>query len=242
MDTFNTSIAHNGEIVSPDQVKRAVFTALRNASGFAATMDHIYREFCRISGDTDGTVCVRKYVTCVMHYAAEWWDDARFCLLADYQEIHGEDCDLPQWAALPGFNAIQSGFNSFRQKVARQTGGITFTVNRLTASKVLAGENSKPEIQEPKPARAKKQETASAKSSATKRAAEGASVDSAESGATTLEKVAGDRAMAAAAIVQALKAFPDLVTDKNVAAAIDRALATQSAKVTNVTKARTKAA
>lgn len=239
METFKSILTYVGDVITPEHVKTAVFGALRDASGFAKTMDTLYSEFCRISGDTTGAVCTKQYVSSVMVYAAQWWDDARFCLLADYQELHGDDADLPQWSELPGFNAVQSGFNSFRQKVSRQTGGLTFTVNRLTPSKVLAGENSIPELQEPKQVPAKKQETA--KSKATKRQAQGAPVDTAESGATTLEKVAGDRETAAAAIVQALKAYPDLITDKKVAAAIDRAIAEQSRKATNVSKAKAKA-
>lgn len=220
-------------IESRDTLRAAVFNVLNMGTSIAKQCDMLWREFCR-SLPADGEIEPEPslYALAVAPFAVEWWNAARVQLIEDYETKNPDDSLPERWTDFADFAAIQSGFNSFRQKVARQTLGYTFTVDRtLTVAELNAGETCGFALVEPA-VQQDKAEKPTAKAKGKGRKAQGATMPTAESGATALETVTSNRGIAGKAIVDALAAFPDLVTDPAVAAAIKAALKTVAGRET----------
>ena len=185
----------------------------------------------------------------IMRIARGWVPFYEACARQLIEDYYGDDDtpDYMDWAAFrrecPKFDTLYREHEALKKWLRDKCNKRTFKTNRLTMAKIAHGESYTWEVDVPKiPAKkGEKQKTAGAKNG--QRKAQGAPVDTPETGATTLEKIAGDRDLAAAAIVQALKAFPDLATkDKTVVAAIDKAVKDADRRANNVAAARRKKA
>lgn len=146
-----------------------------------------------------------------------------------------------EWSKLPNDASFKAEKNAFIAQVARITGGDSFTVNRLTMTKIESGM-----VYEWKPASktakaSGKPVTATGKGS--KQGAIGAKPASPEQGASVAESVATDAATAEAALFTILKAFPELAIKKTVQREFQKAINTvEKRKAATTAKTRKQAA
>lgn len=154
-----------------------------------------------------------------------------------------DDNDCCEWDK---FRQISKRFDAFwlanhatKKWVAEKCGGKTYTFNRLTMSKIFAGESYTASIFEKKKGGKKVSPTATAKSTGQK--AEGAKVPNAIEGAIALETLTGDIHNAKNALLEILKAYPELANQKSVIQAFHSA-STKAAKKSAAKKAADKKA
>lgn len=196
------------QINSPVSLKKAVIYALESFTSAAAQCDAIYSAYLDTLAKPEDFKPV-EFVQAIAPIACGWFQAHRVAVA----EYLGSGA---QWTDSADYAAIQSGFTSLRQKISRQTGGVTFQVKgRLTVDAILSGEVTAWELDTKKYDASKPAgETAAAKSSSP--AAAGADVPTAEGGATALESIVGDKHMAKAALLEILKAYPELANQKSV--------------------------
>lgn len=197
------------QINSPVSLKKAVIYALESFTSAAAQCDAIYSAYLDTLAKPEDFKPV-EFVQAIAPIACGWFQAHRVAVA----EYLGSGA---QWTDSADYAAIQSGFTSLRQKISRQTGGVTFQVKgRLTVDAILSGEVTAWELDTKKYDASKPagEVTASGKSSSP--AAAGADVPTAEGGATALESIVGDKHMAKAALLEILKAYPELANQKSV--------------------------
>ncbi|PNV83822.1 MAG: hypothetical protein C0610_16725 [Desulfobacteraceae bacterium] len=153
----------------------------------------------------------------------EWFTAASLQCVEEYLAAD-DDHEMCSWEDLrlvwPAYDQVWKANHSAKKWCADKT-GLAFGQSRLTMSKVLAGESYKVVVFPPKTAKDKKQITAAGK--AAKGSAQGANIPTPESGATLLEQIDGDRSFAKAAVMQALKAFPEMAGDPDLQKAFQEA-------------------
>lgn len=163
-------------------------------------------------------------------------------------ENYFEGDDAPEYMSWEEFKSVSRPYaclwdenHSLKAWLKLKCNGATYSQSRLTMAKIAAGEEyTFTYVPGKQTAIGEKQESARGKSGKGK--ADGAKLETPESGATILEKIAGDRDLASAALQAICDAFPGLIVEQSgrggcIAAAIKKA----SAKQTRVTRARTKA-
>lgn len=232
MNTTNTFYSNDLFLTTRAELESTVISTLNAECTVAAGLDSMLRGFLVTNTPAEGeTTDWELYCAVVGDIGAAWWDSVRLQLLSDWIDQDNETTEDTKWTDLPGFSKCQSGFSSFRQKVARQTGGFSFEVAtkwKLQDFENAADPTSGFKVTTPKAIVEKVKKPAAGKSKAA--TAKGADIPSAESGATMLETLTGDIHLSEAAVLQALKAFPQLVTRPAIRRAFQAAVDTVDKK------------
>lgn len=202
-------------IISDSELDKLIFDQATNLANAEISRAKIWEAF-RESFDRNPKA-LNQFAIRIGEAMARYLSDGSLATVEAWQEAEDEP-DLVDWKTFrtmsTEYNSIWLANHATKKWVAEKTGGTTYTLGRLTMSKILAGESYTAKLFEKK-AKTPKLETATGKK-ASQPAAEGAKITTPESGATALETMTGDIHSAKAALLEALKAFPELTMQKSV--------------------------
>ena len=166
--------------------------------------------------------CMARIITDNRVHYAELWEDSE-----------NANRDLINWDQLklemPEFGQLLKASNA-TQKWVKDKCGYTYTLNRLTMSKIVQGEIHTATIAPAKDKKSPKRVSATAPSKGA--SAEGADMGTPESGAVALESVLATRGGAASTLKKILDQYPELVNQKSVQDSIRQAMVKCAAKST----------
>ena len=219
------------DITSTSDLENAVFNALNLYTGAAKQVD-IIRQTYLATLESGADFDPELFAKSVAVPALKWWNAVRFQIATELVEESDGTGNAPVWTDHPAMASAQSGFNSFRQKLARDNSGHGFAIKtkkdgdkfgQFTPEQCADGAYSSFKLVEPKAKEVKTgEETAKGKGS--KRKAQGSQIVTPESGADTMAQLTGDIDHARTVLTDILEQFPQLVAEKKMQPVFDRAV------------------